>query len=95
MLPLFYLVISSTKTNPTCSSTFGLWFGHAVSPVGRTSTTVFTFEDGVFGRWLLNTASMPISAVGASLLCSAAGYAFAKFRFRGRGGPVRRRCSAR
>src|SRR5439155_9536058 len=44
----------------------------------------FTQDDGVFVHWLLNTAVYAVvSAVGAALLAAAAGYGFAKFRFRG------------
>jgi multiple sugar transport system permease protein len=39
----------------------------------------------VFSRWLFNTALYAIStAVGAAIICCAAGYAFAKFLFPGR-----------
>ena len=39
----------------------------------------------MFARWLVNTfVYASVSALGASLLASAAGYAFAKFAFRGR-----------
>jgi multiple sugar transport system permease protein len=84
IVPLLYLIISSTKTDDGLFNSFGLWFApHFVlfSNIER----LFTFEDGIFGRWLLNTAFYSItSAVGATLLAAAAGYAFAKFRFKGR-----------
>jgi multiple sugar transport system permease protein len=45
---------------------------------------VFAAEDGVYGRWLLNTALYSVvSAGGAALLCALGGYGFAKFAFRG------------
>jgi multiple sugar transport system permease protein len=84
LVPLLYLVISSTKDEDGLFSTFGLWFAphfHLWSNI----VAVFTFQDGVFLQWLLNTAFYSVtSAVGATILASAAGYAFAKYRFAGR-----------
>ena len=46
--------------------------------------TVLTFQDGVFVRWALNTVIYAVvSAVGAAFLATAAGYAFAKYKFPG------------
>ena len=84
MLPLAYLVVSSSKTQTDLFETFGLWFGHR-NALFENVHTLFTFQDGVYAHWLLNTALYSgASAIGATLLCSAAGYAFAHFRFRGR-----------
>ena len=84
LMPLVYLVIASTKTQPDLFETFGFWFGHT-DALWQNIATVFTFQDGIFGRWLLNTAVYSsASAVGATMLCSAAGYAFARYDFRGR-----------
>ncbi len=85
MLPLLYLLIASTKTQPDLFETFGFAFGHS-DALWHNIETVFTFQDGIFGRWLLNTALYSgVSAFGATALCSAAGYAFARYAFRGRG----------
>lgn len=44
----------------------------------------FSADNGVFVHWLLNTVMYAgVSAVGAALLAAAAGYGFAKYRFRG------------
>lgn len=83
LLPLFWMVVASTKSTEDLFTTFGLWFSDApqlFTNVGRT----FTHDDGVFVRWLLNTVVYAVvSASGAALLAAAAGYGFAKFRFRG------------
>lgn len=85
LLPLFWLVVSSTKTNGDLSSTFGLWFGGS-DALWHNITSVFTAQGGVFALWLKNTAVYSVSAaVGAALIATLAGYAFGKFRFRGRG----------
>src|SRR5579875_2342338 len=84
LLPLFWLVISSTKTNAELFSTFGLWFAPDFN-LFRNLSDVFTYDSGVFLTWLWNTTYYSIvSAVGATLIATLAGYVFAKFRFPGR-----------
>jgi multiple sugar transport system permease protein len=83
-VPLFYLVVASTKSNLDLFSTFGLWFASDFN-LGNNLRDAFTFTNGVFGRWLLNTfLYATASALGAAFVATAAGYAFAKFHFRGR-----------
>jgi multiple sugar transport system permease protein len=85
LLPLAWLLVSSTKNTQDLFTTFGLWFSHAPQPLTNVEATV-THDGGVFPRWLLNTLLYAVvSAVGAALLAAAAGYGFAKFRFRGHG----------
>jgi multiple sugar transport system permease protein len=84
LLPLFWLLVAATKNTSDLFSTFGLWFSstfHLLSNLQQ----VFGYNGGVFIHWLINTAFYAIaSAVGASLLATMAGYAFAKYEFRGR-----------
>ncbi|MFF4256953.1 carbohydrate ABC transporter permease [Streptomyces sp. NPDC001663] len=83
LLPLFWLLIASTKSTQDLFNSFGLWFSHTPQLLTNVKDT-FTQDDGVFVRWLLNTALYAgVSAVGAALLAAAGGYGFAKFRFRG------------
>lgn len=83
LLPLFWLLVASTKSTQDLINSFGLWFSHAPQLVANIRAT-FTQDDGVFVHWLLNTAVYAVvSALGAALLAAAAGYGFAKFRFRG------------
>jgi len=85
LLPLVWLLISSTKNTQDLFTTFGLWFSRSPQLLANVEATV-THDDGVFLRWLLNTVLYAaVSAVGAALLAAAAGYGFAKFRFRGQG----------
>jgi multiple sugar transport system permease protein len=85
LLPLFWLLIASTKSTQDLFNSFGLWFSHAPRLLSNIKAT-FTQDDGVFGRWLLNTVLYAgASALGAALLAAAAGYGFAKYRFRGHG----------
>ncbi|MDF3145749.1 MULTISPECIES: carbohydrate ABC transporter permease [unclassified Streptomyces] len=83
LLPLFWLLVASTKGTQDLINSFGLWFSDAPQLLANIKAT-FTQDDGVFVDWLLNTAVYAVvSAVGAALLAAAAGYGFAKFRFRG------------
>jgi multiple sugar transport system permease protein len=84
ILPLFWLVLSATKTNSQLFSSFGLWFADGFNLLANLQDT-FTYDGGIYIRWLLNTAYYSVtSAMGAALITTAAGYAFAKFNFRGR-----------
>ncbi|MGW2288755.1 carbohydrate ABC transporter permease [Streptomyces phaeochromogenes] len=82
LLPLLWLVVSATKNNSQLFSTFGLWFGDI--HVWSNLVDVFTEDDGIFWTWSGNTIVYAVvSAVGASVLATAAGYAFAKYDFPG------------
>lgn len=83
IVPLIWLFISSTKNNPDLFSTFGLWFGRDFN-LFTNIADVFAYHDGIYLRWTLNTVLYAgISAIGASLLATMAGYAFAKYQFPG------------
>ena len=83
IVPIAWLFISSTKDNSDLFTTFGLWFGRDFSLFSNI-VDVFTYKDGLYLRWALNTILYAgVSAIGASLLATMAGYAFAKYRFPG------------
>lgn len=83
LLPLFWLLIASTKSTGDLFNSFGLWFSRAPQLLANIRQTL-THDDGIFLHWLLNTVLYAVgSALGAALLAAAAGYGFAKFRFRG------------
>jgi multiple sugar transport system permease protein len=83
IVPLIWLFISSTKDNSDLFTTFGLWFGDDFNLFANI-VDVFTYQDGIYARWTLNTIFYAgVSALGASLLATMAGYAFAKYRFPG------------
>ncbi|MUH59920.1 carbohydrate ABC transporter permease [Bifidobacterium canis] len=84
LFPFAYLLINATKTQADFTSTFGLGFGKTFA-LWDNIKTVFTYQDGIFGRWFLNTLFYVIvGAGGATLLAIMGGYALAKFRFPGR-----------
>jgi multiple sugar transport system permease protein len=83
VVPLLWLFISSTKDNSDLFTTFGLWFGDEFNLFANI-VDVFTYQGGIYWRWTLNTILYAgVSAIGASLLATMAGYAFAKYRFPG------------
>jgi multiple sugar transport system permease protein len=82
LLPLFWLVVASTKSNADLFSSFGLWFANF--NLFENIKTVLTFQDGVYVRWALNSVFYAVvTSVGAAFLATAAGYAFAKYTFPG------------
>jgi multiple sugar transport system permease protein len=84
LLPLFWLIVSATKTNSELFSSFGLWFTSDFNLFSNLSD-VFTRDGGVFLTWLWNSTYYAVSAaIGAALFGTLAGYVFAKFRFPGR-----------
>ncbi|UUU19670.1 carbohydrate ABC transporter permease [Streptomyces sp. DSM 40750] len=83
LLPLFWLAVASTKSTQDLFTSFGLWFSRSPQLLENIRETL-THDDGVFLHWLLNTVLYSVgSALGAALLAAAAGYGFAKYRFRG------------
>ena len=83
LLPLFWLLVASTKSTGDLFSSFGLWFAGDLHLI-QNIKGVFTYGDGVYGRWMLNTLFYSVvSAGGAAFLCALGGYGFAKYRFRG------------
>ncbi|MFJ7496390.1 carbohydrate ABC transporter permease [Streptomyces sp. NPDC097727] len=86
LVPLLWLLISATKTQQGLAGSFGLWFDGDFA-LWDNITETFTYQDGVFGRWLLNTLLyVVVGAGGATFLAVLGGYALAKFDFPGKRG---------
>lgn len=85
LLPLYWLFVASTKSVSDLFHSFGLWFSGGGFQLGSNIRAVLSYQDGVYGRWLANTALYAVvSAGGAALLATAAGYGFAKYDFGGK-----------
>ncbi|MEU0566191.1 carbohydrate ABC transporter permease [Nonomuraea sp. NPDC005983] len=84
LLPLVWLMINATKTQEGLMSTFGLWFSDDFALFDNVRST-FTYNEGIFVRWLLNTLLyVVVGAGGATLLAALGGYGLAKFDFAGK-----------
>ncbi|MFJ8194210.1 carbohydrate ABC transporter permease [Streptomyces sp. NPDC096094] len=83
LLPVYWLLVSSTKSQSDLVSTPG--FLPAAWHLGDNLSSLFAQQDGVYARWLLNSLLYAgLGAAVATLLAAAAGYALAKYTFRGR-----------
>ena len=67
LFPFVYLLVNATKTQADFTSTFGLGFGHTFA-LWDNIVTVFTYQDGIFGRWLLNTLLYVVVGAGGATL---------------------------
>ncbi|GAB2453305.1 carbohydrate ABC transporter permease [Conyzicola lurida] len=84
LLPLFWLFVSSTKTQAELLNSFGLWFSGPFAFFDNIVATL-TYDDGVFVRWFLNTLLyVVVGAGGATFLAALGGYGLAKFNFPGK-----------
>ncbi len=84
LMPLTWLLIAATKNHADLFGTAGFGFGefHLFDNL----RSVFTYDDGIFGRWLLNSLLYSvIGSLASSLISVAAGYCFDKYEFRGKG----------
>ncbi|MDN4609623.1 carbohydrate ABC transporter permease [Arthrobacter burdickii] len=84
LIPLVWLFINSSKTQADLFTSFGLWFSGDFALFGNIGDTL-AYDDGIFGRWFLNTVLyVVLGAGGATFLAVLGGYALAKFDFPGK-----------
>ena len=84
LIPMAWLVINATKSQGDFVSSFGLGFGERFA-LWDNIVQVFTFQDGIFSRWLLNTILYVVAgALVSTFLAALGGYALAKHDFVGR-----------
>jgi multiple sugar transport system permease protein len=84
LIPLIWLLLSSTKTNAGLFNTFGFWFGKNINII-QNLKDLFAYDKGHFLLWMRNTAVYAVvAALGSSLISTLAGYTFAKYQFAGR-----------
>jgi multiple sugar transport system permease protein len=85
LVPFFWLVVSATKSQADLFGTFGLWFAPNFNLLTNLQQ-LFSYQSGIFGRWLLNTLLYAgVGSVVGTFLAAMAGYGLAKYVFRGRG----------
>ena len=84
LIPFYWLIISATKSQADLFGTFGLWFSPNFNLFSNLQQ-LFTYNSGIYGRWLLNTLLYAgVGSVVGTFLSAMAGYALAKYVFRGR-----------
>ncbi|WP_042434253.1 carbohydrate ABC transporter permease [Streptacidiphilus anmyonensis] len=83
LAPVWWLLVSSTKNSSDLFTGNAFWFGHFA--LFDNVRTLFSEQGGVYSTWLLNSALYAVGGATVSTLISAlAGYALAKYPFRGR-----------
>ncbi|MCM6761207.1 carbohydrate ABC transporter permease [Rathayibacter sp. ZW T2_19] len=83
LLPVYWLIVASTKSTSELFSTPGLWF--AQMNLGENLAALSSYDGGIFWRWVAN--SVLYSVIGSALtalVCAITGYALAVYQFRGR-----------
>ncbi len=84
LLPVYWMVISSTKTSGDLFGSNGLWFADHFN-LFTNLTNVFTYDNGHYSLWLLNSfIYSTVSATIGTLFSAMTGYALAKFVFKGK-----------
>jgi multiple sugar transport system permease protein len=87
LVPLAWLVINATKTQDGLFTSFGLWFSDGHFALWDNIHDTFTYDGGIFLRWLGNTLLyVVLGAGGATVLAVLGGYGLAKFEFPGKKG---------
>jgi multiple sugar transport system permease protein len=83
LLPAWWLLVSSTKGPTALYTSEGLWFSHF--DLWHNLSGLFSYDGDIYLRWLLNTVIYAgVGASLATLLAASAGFALAKYHFRGR-----------
>ncbi|OEU91817.1 sugar ABC transporter permease [Streptomyces abyssalis] len=83
LLPVYWLVIAATKSTDKIYGSNGFWFDspRLLENIGK----VLSYDGHVYLYWVANTLLYAgVGALLATLLAAAAGFALAKYRFRGR-----------
>ena len=56
LIPIWWIIVSSTKTVPNFNSTFGFWFARPFELLSNLKEVFSNQEDGSYLQWLANTA---------------------------------------
>lgn len=88
VVPLLWLLFSSTKSNGGLYNSFGLWFANSKNggfQLWQNLVGTFGFNGSIYGRWLVNTVVYAVVVgLGSTVIAAFAGYAVAIMRFPGR-----------
>lgn len=84
LFPVYWLMVAATKDQVGLYQSNGLWFSdfHLWANLQQ----VFTYDDGIFLRWIANSFLYAgVGSLGGTLVALATGYGLARFDFPGRG----------
>ncbi|MEW2635234.1 carbohydrate ABC transporter permease [Streptomyces sp. NPDC048389] len=82
LLPVAWVLVASTKSGAELFSTFTFLPG---SGFGDNLTELDAYRDGIYWRWMANSALYAgLGAVLSTMVSAVSGYALAVYRFRGR-----------
>jgi multiple sugar transport system permease protein len=88
VIPLFWLLFASTKSNGGLYNSFGLWFANSKNggfQLWQNLVGTFSYNGAIYGRWLLNTVIYAVVVgLGSTVIAAFAGYAVAVMKFPGR-----------
>lgn len=89
LFPIYWALIASTKTPSQLTGSNGLWFAVSLDKIpdaiANNYATLIGWTRGQFWRWVLNSLIYSgVSALVGTLVAVMAGYATAKFNFRGK-----------
>ncbi len=65
LFPFVSMLINATKTQSDFTGAFGLGFGKTFA-LWDNIVTVFTYDDGIFARWLVNTLIYVVVGAGGA-----------------------------
>lgn len=84
LVPVYWVIIAASKSSEELFTTNGFWFGSHFRLFANLAD-VFNYSGHIFIRWFANSVLYAgVGAVIATYLAAAAGYAMAKYEFRGR-----------
>ena len=84
LVPVYWVVVNATKSTDALFGTNGFWFGGGFQ-LFENLGNVLTANGGIFPRWALNSLIYSgLGSVLATYFAIAAGYALAKYDFRGK-----------
>ncbi|WP_404800724.1 carbohydrate ABC transporter permease [Arthrobacter vasquezii] len=86
LTPIWWLLVTSTKSGSEITGTAALWFTpNSISTFFTNLIGLFQYQDGLFVKWLANSALYAgAGAVLGTIIAAMCGYALSKYEFRGR-----------
>ncbi|SDS89482.1 carbohydrate ABC transporter permease [Microlunatus soli] len=84
LVPIYWVIVAASKSSEELFTTNGFWFGQHFRLFSNLAD-VFSYDGHIFIRWFANSVLYAgVGAVLATYFAAAAGYAMAKYDFRGR-----------